>query len=127
MIRKKNQCRTCKEICQTVESKSVGKCFGCRNINEIKRRRIAQWNEYWNNCMKMPETNRIEVIDKKVIRDELLHGKKNFIKSGFMAKDYKVRQREIDRADMVAIRLAIRDTELEKRINWAKINEGMLH
>lgn len=127
MIRKNNQCRTCREICHTIESKAVGKCFGCRNKNTIKYKRIKQWNEYWENCCAMPQNNRIQMIDKKVVRNELLHGKKNFIESGFMGKSYKVHKKEQDKTDMVSIKLAMRNPEWENKINWAKLNKGMLH
>ena len=126
MLRKKNQCRTCREICRTVESKAVGKCFGCRNINTIKQKRIILWNEYWDIYCNMPQNNRMQVIDKKVVRNELLHCKKNFINSGFMGKDYKISKKEKDRVDIASIKLAMRNPEFEKKINWEKHNKGML-
>lgn len=120
MLRKKNQCRTCKTIILTDESRLVGKCFYCRNYAKIERNRINEWEKLYEDMEKMPDIKKFQRYEKRMIRDGLLYGKRNFIKSGYMGKEYKVNKRERDMIEKVAIMVAVKNPQYEKRIVWSK-------
>jgi hypothetical protein len=110
----------------TEDSKDLGRCFYCRNYNKIQRDRMIQWNVLFKDMDNMNSNSRFERYEKKMIRDNLLYGRKNFIKSGFMGRDYKVNQKELNKMDNTSIMIAIKSEMFEKKIRWEKVNKGML-
>ena len=124
MLRKKNQCRTCKTSMISPDSRLLGRCFYCRNYTKIQRLRVIEHESFMNKMEKMPVSTINQRLDKRSVRDELLHGKQNFIKYGRMEKNTKYKDNA--KMEMLAIKIAIRDPETEKRIVWAKLNKGML-
>jgi hypothetical protein len=110
----------------TEDSKDLGRCFYCRNYNKIQRDRMIQWNVLFKDMDNMTIKTRFQRYEKKMVRDNLLYGRKNFIKSGFMGRDYKVNQKDRDKMDKASIMIAVKDSGYEKRIVWVKKNKGML-
>ncbi len=124
MIKKKNQCRNCNNVILSQDSKLSGKCFYCRNYTKIQRLRMIEHDSMMEKMEKMPTNTNIQRYEKRKIREELLFGRQTFVKFGRVEKPTKYKEEE--KLDLVAINLAIRDPETEKRIVWAKLNKGML-
>jgi late competence protein required for DNA uptake (superfamily II DNA/RNA helicase) len=124
MIKKKNQCRNCNNVILSQDSKLSGRCFYCRNYTKIQRLRMIEHDSMMEKMEKMPTNTNIQRYEKRKIREELLFGRQTFVKFGRVEKPTKYKEQE--KLDLVAINLAIRDPETEKRIVWAKLNKGML-
>ena len=124
MLKKHNQCRICKNIMHTQDSKLSGRCFYCRNYTKIQRLRIIEHNEMMKKMEDMPIDYPFQRYEKKQIRNELLYGRQTFIKYGRVEKPTKYKEQK--KIDDIVIKVAIRDPEVEKKIIWAKMNKGML-
>ena len=126
MLRKKNQCKTCRNVIISPDSKISGRCFYCRNYTKIQRLRMVEYDGFMEKMEKMSTDTPFQRYEKREVRNGLLFGRKNFIKSGYMGKDYSINKREQDKIDEWVIQVAIKNPEYEKKIQWVKMNKGML-
>lgn len=73
----------------------------------------------------MPTDYPFQRYEKKKIREELLFGRQTFIKYGRVEKPTKYK--ELEKIDNMVIKVAVRDSSVENKIIWAKLNKGMLN
>ena len=124
MIKKKNQCRTCKNVLLTDDSKLGGRCYYCRNYTTIQRLRMVQHGEMMEKLEEMPNDTAFQRYEKRKIREELLFGRQTFVKYGRVERPNKYKEQE--KIDRTVIKVATRDPLTEKSIQWVKMNKGML-
>ena len=124
MLKKHNQCKTCKNKLLTRDSKLNGKCYYCRNYTTIQRFRMIQHGEMMKEMEKMPSKFPFQRYEKRKVREELLFGRQTFVKYGRVEKPTKYKEQE--KIDRTVIKVAVRDPLTEKSIQWVKLNKGML-
>ena len=73
------KCKVCNIELLTMESKLRGKCYFCSHYNEIKKRRLEEWNHFWKIAIDLED----EFVKRYVIMN-LLKCKINYIKTGIM-------------------------------------------
>ena len=87
---------------------------------------MVEYDGFMEQMEKMPIDTPFQRYEKREVRNGLLYGRKNFIKSGYMGKDYAINKREQDKIDNWVIQVAIKNPEYEKKIQCVKLNKGML-
>jgi hypothetical protein len=124
MIKKKNQCRTCKNVIISPDSKLSGRCYYCRNYTKIERLRMVEHGKFMEQMNEMPVNSPFQRYEKRMVREELLFGRQTFIKFGRVERPTKYKEQE--KIDNWVIQVAIKNPEYEKKIQWVKMNKGML-
>ena len=113
-------CVQCKSKLLSDVSFGYGKCYYCRNYTKIELQRLVKWNSFWNEMLKMPETNRFEIFSRKTVALDLIGCKKIFVKNGTMTpQNKKVVE---NRSDKIALMIGMRDPRIETKIQWVKYN-----
>lgn len=115
-------CSSCKQKLQTIDSKNFGKCYSCRNYKKIELFRLNQWNNFWAEMDAMSQTNRFEIFQRKTVAMDLFKAKTHFIKTGYMIPPNK--KSLDDRADSLAIMIAMRNPRIESSIQWVKFSKA---
>ena len=73
------RCKDCDTDLLTKESKLREKCYFCSHYNEIKKRRLEEWNHFWEIAIDLED----EFVKRYVVMN-LLKCKINYIKNGVM-------------------------------------------